>query len=84
MSKWCFNYDSGEYEDIDKDGYISLTNEGTALAEDLFERHTVLTKFLEIIGVSEEIASEDACRIEHIISQESFNAMKKHLEKFHS
>lgn len=66
---------------VDKDGYISLTKEGTATAQKIFERHTVLTQVLMALGVDEQTASEDACRIEHVISDKSFAAMKKHLEE---
>ncbi len=65
---------------VDKYGYITLTDEGIALAQNIFERHTVLTEMLMSIGVSRETASEDACRMEHVISAETFSAMKKHLE----
>ena len=65
---------------VDNSGYITLTEKGIELAKKIFERHTVLTKFLVSFGVDEQTASEDACRIEHIISDKSFSAMKKHLE----
>lgn len=60
-------------------GFITLTDEGRALAEAIYERHTVLTKMFVMLGVPEEIAAEDACQIEHILSPESFEAIKKHL-----
>ena len=69
------------YITVDKDGYISLTDAGTELANKIFERHTLLTKVLMSLGVDKETASEDACRIEHVISEASFNAMKNYLEK---
>ena len=62
-------------------GFITLTDEGLAQAEAIYERHTILTKMFVNLGVPEEIAAEDACQIEHILSDESFNAIKKHLEK---
>lgn len=65
---------------VDKDGFITLTAEGNKLAENVFERHTIITKMLASLGVSEETAADDACRIEHVISPESFEAMKKFLE----
>jgi len=71
----------GGYLLMDKDGSLTLTDEGVALAEKVFERHTVVTAALKALGVSEEAAAEDACKIEHIISDESFNAIKDHLEK---
>lgn len=70
-----------DYIVVDKDGIITLTESGRAIAEKIYERHTVLTAFLIAIGVDEEVASEDACKIEHIISEESFEAMKKHSGK---
>ena len=69
------------YITVDSDGYILLTPEGKKTAESIFERHTVLTKMLVSIGVDEEIASEDACRMEHIISEQTLEAIKKHLEQ---
>lgn len=62
-------------------GFITLTEEGKALAEAIYERHTVLTKMFVMLGVPEEIAAEDACQIEHILSPESFEAIKKHLRE---
>ena len=73
---------NGGYIVIDKDGFITLTEAGKEVAEKIYERHTLLTKFLCAIGVDEATASEDACRIEHIISDESFAAIKRYaLEK---
>lgn len=66
------------YIEVDKDGYISLTQAGRDMANKIFERHTVLTKMLVSLGVDEETATEDACRMEHVISDTTFNAMKKH------
>lgn len=65
------------YISVDDGGCIILTSQGRAIAEAVYERHTILTKWLTSIGVEEAIASEDACRIEHIISSESFEAIKK-------
>lgn len=62
-------------------GFITLTDEGKAQAEAIYERHTTLTKMFMLLGVSEETASEDACLIEHIISTESFEAIKRHLRE---
>ena len=67
----------GGYITVDKDGYISLTEDGQWVAEKIYERHTLLTRFLAAIGVDEETASEDACKIEHNISDASFEAIKK-------
>ena len=55
---------------------------GKAIAEKLYKRHTMLTEFLRAIGVSSEIASEDACKIEHVISEETFQALKRSHDKF--
>ena len=73
---------AGGYITVDGKGYINLTNEGTAVALKMFERHTMLTNFLVSLGVDEKTASEDACKIEHHISEESFNAIKNHAVKF--
>ena len=67
-----------DYVTLDTDGYITLTQSGKQIAEQLYERHTVLTNMLISLGVDESIATEDACRIEHVISDESFAAVKKH------
>ena len=65
------------YVEMDDEGFITLTPKGREIAESMYERHTLLTKWLEGIGVSSEIAAEDACRIEHVISAETFEAIKK-------
>lgn len=72
---------SGGYVAADKDGYLSLTEEGERVAAKIYERHTVLTKMLTVLGVDEETATEDACRIEHHISDKTFNAIKNYLNK---
>ena len=69
----------GEYLTVDKDGYLHLTESGLAVAKKIYERHTVLTELLVSLGVSRETAAEDACKIEHVIGDESFAAMKNHL-----
>ncbi len=68
---------SGEYIRMDKDGAISLTDSGREIAEKIFERHTVLSRLLMRLGVTEETAVADACRLEHAISDESFQAIKR-------
>lgn len=73
---------NGGYITVDGKGYITLTEEGRAIALKMFERHTMLTNFLVGLGVDEKTASEDACKIEHHISEESFNAIKNHTLKF--
>ena len=69
---------AGEYITVDGDGYITLNPKGKEIAEQLYERHTILTGVLMSLGVDEETATEDACRIEHVISDQSFAAIKKH------
>lgn len=69
------------YIDIDKDGFITLTPEGNAIAAKIYERHTLLTQMLVRLGVDAETASEDACRIEHDISDASFAAIKAYFSK---
>lgn len=68
---------SGGYITVDKDGSITLTETGLEIAEKIYARHTLLTRLLVHIGVSEETAAEDACKLEHAISDESFEALKK-------
>ena len=65
----------------DDNGYLKLTEAGLIIAKRIYERHTVLTKLLIDIGVDEKIATEDACRVEHYISDETFNAIKAHVAK---
>lgn len=67
---------SGGYIQVDKDGYITLTESGRDMAQKIYDRHRVLTDFLISLGVDEETASADACKIEHHISDESFEAIK--------
>ncbi len=67
--------------EIDGNGYISLLAEGQRIAEAIYERHTILTQWLIGLGVPPEIASEDACKIEHVISTESFLAIKAQYER---
>ena len=70
----------GGYIAVDHDGFITLTEEGLQVANKIFERHTVITQLLTRIGISEATAAEDACKIEHVISDETFNAVKKYLD----
>ena len=72
---------SGGYITIDSEGLITLTDSGLAVAQKIYERHTLLAKLLTQLGVSAETAAEDACKLEHAISDESFRAIKAHLEK---
>ena len=66
---------------VDKDGYIALTELGAEVAEKIYTRHHILTEFFISLGVSHEIASGDACKIEHHISDESFEAIRSIMEK---
>ena len=66
---------------VDKDGYIALTEAGLKIAETIYERHTLISDWLITLGVDPKTAVEDACRIEHVISAESFAAIKKHTNK---
>ncbi|MBR5361403.1 MAG: metal-dependent transcriptional regulator [Lachnospiraceae bacterium] len=70
------------YLTIDEHGFISLTDKGKKVADTIYERHRVLTKVLKSIGVDEKTAEEDACRIEHDISDVTFKAIKDHAEKY--
>lgn len=70
---------SGGYVVSDALGHLSLTEAGLEVAERIYERHTLLSRWLELLGVSSQTASEDACKMEHIISDESFEAIKKHV-----
>lgn len=69
----------GNYIVVDKDGSLTLTESGKTIAEKIFERHTVLSRLLIKLGVSEETATADACKIEHAISDESFEAIKRYM-----
>ena len=71
----------GGYLLMDKEGLLTLTEEGVAIAQKVFERHTILTTILTRLGVSTDVAAEDACKIEHVISDETFDAIKRHLNQ---
>ena len=73
--------ENGGYLSIDDSGYITLTDVGREIAEKIYERHKVLTALFVGIGVDEDTASEDACRIEHVISDKTFQAIKKHMKE---
>ena len=68
---------SGGYVNVDEDGHLTLTELGVEIAEKIYERHTVITALLVGLGVDPETASEDACKIEHAISDASFEAIKR-------
>ena len=70
------------YIEMDASGLIHLLPEGRAIAEAVLEKHRLMTQFLMDLGVREEVAAEDACRIEHVLSDESFEAIKEHARKF--
>ena len=72
----------GGYLVMEKDGSLALTDSGLKVAEKIYERHTLLTDFLIRLGVSKETAAGDACKMEHDISDETFEAMKRHVEKY--
>ena len=74
---------NGGFIEVDHDGYITLTEEGKRVAERIYERHLVLTKWLMDIGVDEKTAAEDACKLEHDISDTSFQMLKKHIKEKH-
>ena len=75
------NLKSKELITVDDNGFITLTDAGAIIAERIYERHRILTKALVNLGVSEETAREDACRIEHDISDETFEKIKLHMQK---
>ena len=69
----------GGYLVMEKDGALTLTESGLEIAKKVYERHTILTNVLIRLGVSPEVAAEDACKMEHVVSDETFNAMKRHM-----
>ena len=71
----------GGFIEVGKGGAITLTEDGKAVAEKIYERHTLLTRVLVELGVEKESAAEDACRMEHVISDATFEAIKKHFNK---
>ena len=70
------------YLSVDEDSFLILTEKGIAVAKKIYERHTLLTAALMALGVDKESAAEDACRIEHVISDKSLDAIKAHMDKF--
>ena len=71
----------GGYILVDGEGYITLTEAGEAVAQKIYERHTILSRLLVALGVRPEVAAEDACKLEHAISDDSFEAIKRHLDQ---
>lgn len=69
------------YVSVDKDGFLLLTERGKEIASRICERHRLLTKWLTALGVTPEVAAEDACRMEHDISEETFSRLKEHISK---
>ncbi len=70
------------YITMDKEGLITLTDKGMEIAESMYERHRLLTQFFVRLGIREDVAREDACKIEHDLSEETFQAIKNHVELF--
>ena len=70
------------YISVSEDGALKLTDKGLEVARSMYERHTVLSSLLMRLGVDEETATEDACRMEHVISEKTFDALKAYLDKF--
>ena len=77
VSRAMKNLNNNGYISIDKDGFISLLPDGEKIARKIYERHEVLTAYFIRLGISEKTAEDDACRIEHVISDETFEAIKK-------
>ena len=73
---------AGEYITVESDGGLNLTESGREIAEKIYERHTLLTALLMKVGVSEAVAVADACKLEHAISDESFQAIKNYTQKY--
>lgn len=65
---------------VDADGFVALTAEGRKIAESMLERHTILSRWLVQLGVDEQVATDDACKIEHVVSEQSFQAIKQYIE----
>ena len=77
------NLKTSNYITVDENGFINLTEAGQEIADKIYERHTFLTNWLTSLGVSPEVAAEDACKMEHAISSESFSAIKKFVADTH-
>lgn len=73
---------NGGFITVENSGELKLTEKGSEIAGTMYERHTILSECLIRLGVSPETATEDACKIEHVISEESFEALKKHLSSY--
>ena len=68
-----------DYIEVSTEGYITLLPKGREIAEKIYERHTILSNWLTMLGVDPRVAAEDACKIEHDVSAESFEAIKRHI-----
>jgi len=77
VSRAMKNLSTENYIHIDENGYITLLPKGMEIAKKIYEKHEMLTKYFTSIGVSAKVAEDDACRIEHVISDETFDAIKK-------
>lgn len=71
----------GGYIHVDKEGFITLTETGETLAQKIYDRHTIFSQLLVLLGVDPKTAAEDACKLEHAISDESFEAIRRHIEQ---
>lgn len=82
VSRFMTKLKDNQYIIIDSNGYIALTEKGRAIAEKIYERHTIITQVLVSLGVDEQTAVVDACKIEHDISDKSFEMIKQHIKKY--
>ena len=82
ISEWMGKLAKAGYVAIREDGGVSLTEKGKETAAKIYERHVTLEMLLRTLGVSPEVAREDACRVEHYISEETFEALKAHYERY--
>ena len=80
VSRAIGNLKKENYILVDKEGFITLTDKGALAAQKVFERHTVLSRALMLLGVDSETAAEDACKIEHVISDKTLDAIKKYIK----
>ena len=80
ISRAMKNLKNEDYIDIDENGYIELTKKGMKIASKIYEKHKILTDYFISLGVSEKTAEDDACKIEHVISDETFNVIKNNLK----
>ena len=81
ISEWMGKLSDAGYVEIEQSGNVSLTEQGLEIAKKIYERHVVLETLFTALGVDPEIAAEDACRVEHYISDETFDALKRHSEE---